>query len=156
MSYLESPSLALPSGPSPDLGVPGRTTASRQCAILLVEDEDFVREMTSEILESAGYRVLTARNAAEASASFFRYRRVVRLLLTDVVLPGQNGRDLAHELSGANSHLRTIFISGYPENAVTRHGIQDEGVCYLAKPFSAEALLQRVQDVLDEKWRPEV
>lgn len=96
--------------------------------ILLVEDEAFLREVTCEILESAGYRVLKTRNAAEATSTFGEYKSIVRLLLTDVVLPGQNGRDLAHDLRSVCPKLKILFISGYPENVVTRHGIQEDGM----------------------------
>ena len=78
--------------------------------ILLVEDESFLLEVTCEILESAGYRVLKARNAAEAVSAFRQFHCIVRLLLTDVVLPGQNGRDLPHELRSISPDLRIIFI----------------------------------------------
>jgi CheY-like chemotaxis protein len=80
-----------------------------------VEDESFLREVTCEILESAGYRVLKAGTAAEAISIFDEYKTVVRLLLTDVVLPGQNGRDLATDLRYVCPKLRIIFVSGYPE-----------------------------------------
>jgi len=96
--------------------------------ILLVEDEAFLREVTCEILESAGYRVLKTRNAAEATSAFGEYKSIVRLLLTDVVLPGQNGRDLANDLRSVSPKLKILFISGYPENVVTRHGIQEDGM----------------------------
>jgi two-component system cell cycle sensor histidine kinase/response regulator CckA len=119
--------------------------------ILLVEDEAFLREVTCEILESAGYRVLKTRTAAEATSAFGRYKGIVKLLLTDVVLPGQNGRDLANELRAISPHLRTIFISGYPENAVTRHGIQEDGMFYLPKPFSLQSLTRKVRQVLEQK-----
>lgn len=80
--------------------------------ILLVEDEAFLREVTCEILESTGYRVLKTRNAEEAISAFRQYKSIVKLLLTDVVLPGQNGRDLANALRAICPNLRTIFISG--------------------------------------------
>lgn len=82
--------------------------------ILLVEDETLLREVTCEILESAGYRVLKTRNAAEAISTFGEYKAIVRLLLTDVVLPGQNGRDLANDLRAVCPKLSVLFISGYP------------------------------------------
>lgn len=116
--------------------------------ILLVEDEAFVREITCEILESEGYRVLKVCNAAEARVVFRRYRKIVQLLLTDVVLPGQNGRELAKDLRSMNPRLRAIFISGYPENTVTQMGIAEDGMFYLPKPFSAESLLRKVRQVL--------
>jgi response regulator RpfG family c-di-GMP phosphodiesterase len=83
-----------------------------QGTILLVEDETFLREVTCEILESAGYRVLKTQDAAEAVSVFNEYKAIVRLLLTDVVLPGQNGRDLANNLRSVCPKLKIIFISG--------------------------------------------
>jgi CheY-like chemotaxis protein len=79
-----------------------------------VEDETYLREVTCESLESAGYRVLKTRNAAEAINAFRQYKTIVKLLLTDVVLPGQNGRDLANDLRSVCPKLRIIFTSGYP------------------------------------------
>jgi two-component system, cell cycle sensor histidine kinase and response regulator CckA len=121
--------------------------SSTHGAILVVEDEAFVREITCEILESEGYRVLKACNAAEAKVVFRRNRKIL-LLLTDVVLPGQNGRELANDLRALNPRLRAIFISGYPENAVRQMGIVEDGMFYLPKPFSAESLLRKVRLVL--------
>jgi two-component system, cell cycle sensor histidine kinase and response regulator CckA len=80
--------------------------------ILLVEDEEFVREVVADILEFEGYRVFRARNADEAKAAFHRYGEIVRLLITDVVLPGQNGLDLARELRSDDPSLRVLFVSG--------------------------------------------
>jgi DNA-binding response OmpR family regulator len=117
--------------------------------ILFVEDENFLREVTCEILESAGYRVLKARTAAEAISVFDEYKTIVRLLLTDVVLPGQNGRDLATDLRIVSPKLKIIFISGYPENVVTRQGLQEDGMFYLPKPFSAQSLTRKVRQVLE-------
>jgi CheY-like chemotaxis protein len=118
--------------------------------ILLVEDEAFVREVACEILRVAGYRVLSARNAAEAVPAFLAHREEVELLLTDVVLPDRNGPDLAFELVTLGRAFRTIFISGYPENSVTRNGVQKPGWSYLPKPFSATSLLQKVNEVMSE------
>lgn len=119
--------------------------------ILLVEDETFLREVTCEILESAGYRVLKTRSAAEAISAFGEYKAIVRLLLTDVVLPGQNGRDLANDLRALCPKLRILFISGYPENVVTKNGIQEDGMFYLPKPFSLRSLTRKVRHVLDQE-----
>ncbi len=116
-----------------------------------MEDEAFLREVTCEILESAGYRVLKTRNAAEATSTFGEYKSIVRLLLTDVVLPGQNGRDLAHDLRSVCPKLKILFISGYPENVVTRHGIQEDGMFYLSKPFSLQSLTRKVTQVLGQE-----
>jgi two-component system, cell cycle sensor histidine kinase and response regulator CckA len=72
-------------------------------------------------------------------------------LLTDVVLPGQNGRDLANDLRAVCPTLKILFISGYPENVVTRHGIQEDGMFYLSKPFSLQSLTRKVTQVLGQK-----
>jgi two-component system cell cycle sensor histidine kinase/response regulator CckA len=118
--------------------------------ILLVEDEAFVREVVGEILRSAGYRVLKARQAAEAMRVFRRHRQEVGLLITDVVMPGRNGRDLARDLSSICPGLITIFVSGYPETVLTKDGALERGVFYLPKPFSAGDLLQQVRHVLQD------
>jgi two-component system, cell cycle sensor histidine kinase and response regulator CckA len=118
--------------------------------ILLVEDEGFVREVTCEILGSAGYYVLLAQNAAEAITAFRGFPGEVQLLLTDLVLPDRDGCDLARELATLSVTVRAIFISGYPENCVTRKGLQRPGWFYLPKPFSAASLLQKIHDVLKQ------
>ena len=124
------------------------TVARERATIMLVEDEAFVREITGEILEAAGYRVLKTRNAVEALDTFRRCKHNVQLLLTDVVLPGRNGRDLASDLRNVSPSLRTIFISGYPENAVTQSGVPKDGIFYLPKPFSTQSLTRIVKKVL--------
>ena len=121
--------------------------------ILLVEDENFVREVTAEVLLFAGYRVLKARTAVEASAAFRGCRENVQLLLTDVVLPGRNGRALAADLRATHPGLKTIFISGYPENEITKHGLEEPGLFYLPKPFSVESLVKKVRQALEEEDR---
>jgi two-component system cell cycle sensor histidine kinase/response regulator CckA len=122
-----------------------------QDTILVVEDEAFVREAACDILEGEGYRVLRARDAAEAHAAFQQQPGRVQLLLSDVVLPGQNGPALAKVLRAALPTLKTMFISGYPENEVTRYGLVAGQTAYLPKPFSAESLLGRVRQVLEQE-----
>lgn len=119
--------------------------------ILLVEDETLVRDAAGEILRSAGYRVLSAQNAADALQTFRGHPEEVQLLLTDVVLPDRNGCDLACELTAVSDQVKTIFISGYPENSFTRKGSLHPGWFYLPKPFSATLLLQRVKEVLSSE-----
>jgi DNA-binding NtrC family response regulator len=121
--------------------------------ILLVEDEAFVRQAACEILCSAGYRVLPARNAADAVTAFRGHAHEVRLLLTDVVLPDRNGCDLAEELVTVRSDVKAIFISGYPENCITRDGVQRPGWFYLPKPFSTASLLQKIEEALHPSRR---
>jgi CheY-like chemotaxis protein len=120
-------------------------------SILVVEDEDFVRKVTCEVLSFAGYQVLEARTAVEAVRLFEQERRNVQLLIADVVLPGRNGRNLAQDLKALQPSLKTIFVSGYPENAVSKRGLQEAGVFYLAKPFSVETLLRKIAEVLGQE-----
>src|ERR1051325_11648818 len=117
-----------------------------QGSSLLVEDENFVREVTAEILTVAGYHVLKARSAVEGIREFRQHKGEVALLLVDVVLPGKNGRDMAKELMKEEPKLKTVFISGYPESTkaqnITRNTI------YLPKPFSLGSLMQKIRDVI--------
>jgi two-component system, cell cycle sensor histidine kinase and response regulator CckA len=144
--HLANPDHGTPAGPT--CVSPAPAFDRRVPTILLVEDEAFVRNVAYEILCSAGYRVLPARNAAEAIQAFRGRAGGVQLLLTDVVLPDRNGCDLALELVTMGSGVKTIFISGYPENSITRKGLQHPGWSYLPKPFSAVSLLQKVKEVL--------
>jgi two-component system, cell cycle sensor histidine kinase and response regulator CckA len=116
--------------------------------ILVVEDEAFVREAASDILEGSGYQVLRAGNAVEAQAAFRRQEGSVQLLLSDVVLPGQNGLALAKALRAARPAVKILFISGYA-NSVTKYKLTTGQMAYLPKPFSAESLLGKVREVLE-------
>src|ERR1043165_1866834 len=102
-----------------------------QGSILLVEDETFVREVTAEILTTAGYKVLKARSAVEGIREFRQHKGEVALLLVDVVLPGKNGRDMARELMREEPKLKTVFISGYPESAKDQDSFRN--TIYLSK-----------------------
>ncbi len=133
--------------PIPALPRPNEIRA--RATILLVEDETFLRDIAAEVLEAEGYRVLKARHAAEAMVEFRKYRSIVRLLLTDVVLPGKNGRDLAREIRAFSPSLLTLFMSGYAQNAATRQLLGQAGVFYLPKPFTADSLLGKVNEVLE-------
>ena len=117
-------------------------------SILLVEDEAFVREVTAEILAAAGYQVLTARSAVEGIREFRQHRGEVELLVVDVVLPGKNGRDMAIELMKEDPKLKTVFISGYPENLADRNRDFLHNTIYLPKPFSLGSLMQKIRDVI--------
>lgn len=117
--------------------------------ILLVEDEAFVRTATAEVLESAGYRLVIARSAAEALAAYPRCSWPVDLLLCDIVMPGMNGRELATELENFHPHTRVLLMSGYAEQ-LAWCGSSAYGKQFLAKPFSIPMLLRRVREVLDK------
>jgi len=113
--------------------------------ILFVEDESFVREVTREVLRSAGYQVLIAKSAADAIDIYNERGSEVDLLLTDVILPGETGRTLAARLRRANPRLRVLYVTGYAEQMGLRGTANED--C-LAKPFSTEVLLQRVKRML--------
>jgi len=121
-----------------------------QGSVLVVEDEAFVREVTGEILAAAGYHVIKARSAAEAMVSFRQCNGKIDLLVTDLVLPGQNGRVLARELTALSPNLKTLFMSGYPDHVVARTCRGEATGTYLAKPFSVESLMRKIQEVLRE------
>jgi len=114
--------------------------------ILFVEDEPFVREVTAEVLRGAGYRVLTATNAATAARTYDLLGRDVDLLLADIGLPGENGCALAEKLRQSDPELKVLFTSGHTEYVAWRKVGRE--IC-LAKPFSVEALLEKVRQVLD-------
>jgi CheY-like chemotaxis protein len=143
--------IAIPQAERPLLTLLGGELPQIQGNILVVEDEGFVREVTAEILEAAGYHVVKARTAAEALAVFHECGENVDLLVTDVVLPGRNGCELARELRQRVPQLRTVLISGYPENAATRNAEVDGNggrTTYLQKPFSVESLLRSIRAAL--------
>jgi two-component system, cell cycle sensor histidine kinase and response regulator CckA len=119
--------------------------------ILFVEDEAFVREVTCEVLRSAGYRVLAARNVADAVGMYEARPGEVALLLSDVVLPGEMGPAMARRLRRERPELKVLFVTGYAEQMGWLEEKQDE---FLAKPFSTEALLRKVRQVLDRRGMP--
>jgi two-component system, cell cycle sensor histidine kinase and response regulator CckA len=133
--------------PTPEEGAWfGGTEESATQTVLFVEDEAFVRGVASEVLRSAGYRVLIAGDAGEAARAYEAQLGAVDLLLSDVILPGENGRSLAARLRRANPRLKVLLITGYVEQmGEPTTGVEE---C-LAKPFSVDVLLQKVRQVLD-------
>jgi two-component system, cell cycle sensor histidine kinase and response regulator CckA len=116
--------------------------------ILLVEDESFVRNVTAEILESAGYRLMIAKSAPEASEACRGSSRPVDLLLADVVMPGMSGLELAAQFESSYPRTRVLLMSGYAEQLALCQ-LSPYGKTYLAKPFSSRMLLNRVRQALD-------
>ena len=116
--------------------------------ILLVEDEGYVRDVASEILQSEGYAVITARSGSEALACFEKHGPF-KLLVTDVIMPGMNGRELAVRLKALQPSLKTIYMSGYTDNPVLRSDFQAPEVTYLQKPFTLETLTSKVKEILE-------
>lgn len=125
------------------------TSPSGAETILLVEDNEYVRELARRVLESHGYAVLEAPDGPAALQLALRHSGPIHLLLTDVVMPGMSGRDLARELAGTLPGVRSLFMSGYAEEAAAHHGVLDAGAEFLQKPFSPSALARKVRHVLD-------
>jgi two-component system cell cycle sensor histidine kinase/response regulator CckA len=118
--------------------------------VLLAEDEAAVRAVARQSLERHGYIVLEAPSGEAALDLAQRYSGRIHLLLTDVVMPGMSGRALALRLAPLRPGMRTIYMSGYTDEAITRHGVLEPGVTYVQKPFSPDALVRKVREVLDE------
>jgi PAS domain S-box-containing protein len=131
---------AEPEGPAP---------ASGEETVLLVEDEKIVRQLVVEILESNGYTVLQAGDGPSALELLRRHTGGVDLLLTDVVMPGMSGAEVAGAVATMRPGTQVLYISGYTDSPIDHHGVLEPGTTYLPKPFSAEELARKVREVLD-------
>jgi two-component system cell cycle sensor histidine kinase/response regulator CckA len=140
-------------GELPHIEQPEPATLEGSETILLVEDQEEVRRVACEVLRRFGYHVIEARNPGEALLECERHPRTIHLLLTDVVMPRMNGRELAERLLKIRPNLRVLYMSGYTENAIVHHGILDSGIAYLQKPLVPDALGRRVREVLDMRVR---
>ena len=118
--------------------------------MLLVEDEENVRNLCVRILERLGYRVLQASGGEEAIALAQGCGDRIDLLMTDVVMPGMHGRELASRLTRIHPETRVLFTSGYTDNAIVHHGVLDEGVSFIGKPYTPWALAKKIREVLDK------
>jgi len=116
--------------------------------VLLVEDEDVVRQLVAEILESSGYAVLQAADGASAIEVLRRHVGGLDLLLTDVVMPGMSGRDVARAVTTMRPDTPVLYMSGYTDSAIDKHGVLDDGVHFVQKPFSAAELTTRIQEIV--------
>jgi PAS domain S-box-containing protein len=138
-------------GVVPDSGSGLRVTDAGRGSetILLVEDEHHVRELVATLLQRAGYTVLAAPDPATALELGERHPGPIHLLLTDVVMPEMSGRELRERLATVRPGTPVLYMSGYTDEALGRHGVLEPGVVLLQKPFTAEALGRRVREVLD-------
>ncbi len=118
--------------------------------VLIVEDEGILRNLCVRILERLGYGVLQAREGTEAISVAKGYGDRIDLLLTDVVMPGMNGSELATQLVLRNPGMKVLFTSGYTEEVISHHGVLAEGVSFLGKPYTPSALARKVREVIDE------
>lgn len=116
--------------------------------ILLVEDADSLRELTREFLQSSGYIVLDAADSTTAMQLSKQHKGPIHLLLTDVVMPGLSGRQLAERLTNLRTGMKVIYMSGYTDDAIVHHGVLERGTVLIQKPFTRVALTQKVREVL--------
>jgi len=137
-------------GVAEPLVVPTRSAELRGAeTILLVEDEPQVRAVACAILRRAGYHVIETSNGGEAFLVSKEFGATIHLLLTDVVMPGMNGRKLAEELALQRPKMKVLFASGYTDDAIVHHGVLDAGAAFIQKPFTPETLLRKVREVLE-------
>ena len=122
---------------------------SRGEKVLLVEDESAIRKMAQTMLEGLGYQVLVADTPGEAMRIAGEHPIGIHLLITDVVMPGMNGRDLADQLLALYPDIKTLFMSGYTANMIAHRGVLDEGVQFIQKPFSKKDLSLKIRQILD-------
>jgi PAS domain S-box-containing protein len=123
--------------------------------ILVVEDEVNLRRLTRQFLENQGYTVLEAADGAEAVQICVAHQGIIHLLLTDVIMPGMNGRELAHRVSEIRPNMKVLYMSGYTENAIGHNGTLDAGITLLQKPFTLHALKAKVREVIDKTTLPQ-
>jgi PAS domain S-box-containing protein len=116
--------------------------------VLLVEDEESVRQLVRDTLEAKGYKVLEAEQGHSALQIADAHQGSIDMLITDVVMPGMSGRELAQRLSASHPHTKVLFVSGYTEDAIVHQGVLEPGTAFLQKPFTLQALSRKVRDVL--------
>jgi PAS domain S-box-containing protein len=143
----EEPLDAPHEAPLPAIPLTGTETA------LLVEDEPEVRRLVEKILGMQGYTVMSAASPAEAIAHSRGHSGAIEILVTDVIMPGMNGRELARVLSTARPSLRVLYMSGYTDAVIAQQGILEPGTAFLSKPFTPDALARKVREVLDAPSR---
>ena len=117
--------------------------------LIICEDDVAVRELTARILAGGGYQVLVAQDATHALQLAAGHAGPIPLLLTDVIMPGMNGRQLSESLAVLRPGIRTLFVSGYTSDVIAHHGVLDANVDFLEKPYSRQQLLQKIREILD-------
>jgi PAS domain S-box-containing protein len=137
----------------PAAPAPTPVEASRE-TILVVEDEANLRRLTRQFLENQGYTVVEAADGAAAVQICVAHQGTIHLLLTDVIMPGMNGRELAQRVSEIRPNMKVLYMSGYTENAIGHNGTLDAGITLLQKPFTLHALKAKVREVLDQSMLP--
>lgn len=118
--------------------------------ILVVEDEETVRKLAVRLLKRQGYKVLEASGGGEAFVLCEKYKEPIHLILSDVVMPGMSGREVVERLQKIHPEAKVLYMSGYTDNVIVHHGILEEGIEFLQKPFTLEGLARKVREVLDK------
>jgi two-component system, cell cycle sensor histidine kinase and response regulator CckA len=116
--------------------------------VLIVEDDPSLLQVTHRSLEEFGYKILAAQSPTEAISVSERHRGPIHLMVTDVIMPGMSGRQLASHLSDLRPEMRVLYVSGYPDDAIAHHGVLEPGIAFLQKPFSPNTLGHKVSEVL--------
>ena len=119
--------------------------------ILLVEDNEQVRDLANIILEEQGYTILMAENGHEALKVLAAHDAPVQLLLTDVIMPSMGGKELFTRIVKTHPEVKVIYMSGYTDNMIAHHGVLDKGTAFLQKPFTIQALTAKVKEVLEKE-----
>jgi two-component system, cell cycle sensor histidine kinase and response regulator CckA len=122
--------------------------------VLLVENAEPLRALAKDFLKSSGYAVLEAENGKEALRIASAYGGPIQLLLTDVIMPGMGGKQLAQQLTSLRPATKVLYMSGYPNDGIVQSGILATGLVFLEKPFTREILLRKVRQVLDDLPQP--
>jgi CheY-like chemotaxis protein len=115
--------------------------------VLLVEDEESVRQLVRETLESRGYRIYEAENGEEALRIAGAHPEI-DMLITDVVMPGMSGRELSTRIFATHPHTKVLYLSGYTEDAIVHEGVLEAGTAFLQKPFTLQTLARKVREML--------
>jgi CheY-like chemotaxis protein len=132
-----------------DSVAPAATATQGAETILVVEDEAGLRALAKRVLDAAGYIVLTAGSGDEALSVMDRHEGPVHLLFTDVVMPGMSGRELADRLRASHPETKVLYTSGYTDNAIAHHGVLEEGITFLSKPYATGELKRAIRRRLD-------
>jgi two-component system cell cycle sensor histidine kinase/response regulator CckA len=116
--------------------------------VLLVEDEESVRELVRETLKARGYTVIEASDGISGMRVAEEYPGKIEILITDVVMPGMSGRELAKRITAARLDIKVLYLSGYTEDAIIHEGALEPGTAFLQKPFTLQVLARKVREVL--------
>jgi DNA-binding NtrC family response regulator len=140
-----------PAEVSSSIEIPAPAARKGRETILLVEDQPEVRELARIVLADRGYSVIDAQNPEDAERHAGNNGGQIHLLLTDVMMPGISGRELAKRITSRHPHIRVLYMSGYTNNVIAEDGMLEAGLSFLQKPFTPQTLVQKVRETLDRR-----